>query len=73
MKKSEYSGMYGDYSSFSDEMEETNALPDSMDDNRLTEQNVPPERKTSVQKGALNKKNPVSEPEAEEEGGVHEV
>ena len=73
MKKSEYSGMYGDYSSFSDEMEETNALPDSMDDNRLTEQNVPPERKASAQKGALNKKNPVSEPEAEEEGGVHEV
>ena len=71
MKKS--SGMYGDYSSFSDEMEETNALPDSMDDNRLTEQNVPPERKASAQKGALNKKNPVSEPEAEEEGGVHEV
>ena len=32
MKKSEYSGKYGDYSSFSDELDELNALPTDEDD-----------------------------------------
>ena len=30
MKKSEYSGKYGDYSSYSEEMEETNEAPEEV-------------------------------------------
>ena len=32
MKKSKYSGMFGDYSTFSDEMDEMNAPPEDEDD-----------------------------------------